>query len=246
MMSSRQTSPTLGQDNINSHNNDSSLASSEQNKNAAKRQQYTIREQLSEFPFWQMSVVMLVRFSEPVSFTSLFPYVYFMVKHLQPDKPESSIARYAGYISGSFALCQALTGVHWGRYSDKYGRKPILLIGLLGSALSLFWFGSATSYHMAMIARCVGGFLNGNVGVIRTAIGEIAPRRKHQALAMSTMSLLWQLGCVIGPVCIKLSICLYISSLTCYFYFLFYYCLLSGCWWCIGRSSKKSSTLVFQ
>lgn len=41
--------------------------------------------------------------------------------------------------------------------------------------------------------------LNGNVGVIRTAIGEIAPRRRHQALAMSTMSLLWQSGCVVGP-----------------------------------------------
>lgn len=210
MTSSRQahiqpTSPPTSGQGIDRQNNNSSPTTSEQNESTPKRQQYTIREQLSEFPFWQMSVVMLVRFSEPVSFTSLFPYVYFMVKHLRPDKPESSIARYAGYISGSFALCQALTGVHWGRYSDKYGRKPILLIGLLGSALSLFWFGSATSYHMAMIARCMGGFLNGNVGVIRTAIGEIAPRRKHQALAMSTMSLLWQLGCVIGPVCIKSS-----------------------------------------
>lgn len=165
-----------------------------------QRQQYSLRDQLDGFPFWQMAIVMIVRFSEPVSFTSLFPYVYFMVKHLQPGISEANIARYSGYISGSFALCQALTGVHWGRYSDKYGRKPILLIGLMGSAISLFWFGSATSYFMAMIARCFGGFLNGNVGVIRTAIGEIAPRRRHQALAMSTMSLLWQLGCVVGPV----------------------------------------------
>lgn len=163
------------------------------------REVFTLRDQLIGFPFWQMAVVMIVRFSEPVAFTSLFPYIYFMVKHLRPDGSVASIATYAGYISGMFALCQALTGVHWGRYSDKYGRKPILLIGLMGSAVSLFWFGCSTSYSMAMIARCFGGFLNGNVGVIRTAIGEIAPRRRHQALAMSTMSLLWQSGCVVGP-----------------------------------------------
>lgn len=164
------------------------------------RQQYTLMDQLSGFPYWQMFVIMTVRFSEPVSMTSLFPYVYFMVKHLRPEGTEASISRYAGYISGSFALCQALTGVHWGRYSDKYGRKPILLMGMLGTCISLFWFGTTQSYHMAMIARCLGGVLNGNVGVIRTAIGEIAPKRRHQALAMSTMSLLWQLGCVVGPV----------------------------------------------
>jgi len=162
-------------------------------------QSFTMREQLVGFPYQQVLVLMAVRFAEPVTFTSLFPYVFFMVKHLRPEDTEASVARYAGYISGSFALCQALTGVVWGNISDRYGRKPTLIIGLLGSAISMLWFGLADSFWWALVARSVGGLLNGNVGVLRTCLGEIAVERRHQALAFSTMPLLWQVGCVVGP-----------------------------------------------
>lgn len=164
-----------------------------------KNQKYTIREQLQGFPIVQVLVLMAARVAEPIGFTSLFPYVFFMVKHLRPEDSEASIARYAGYISGSFALCQALTGVLWGGLSDKYGRKPILVMGLLGSAFSMLSFGMAGTFWTALVARSMGGLLNGNVGVLRTVLGEIATERKHQALAFSTMPLLWQVGCVIGP-----------------------------------------------
>lgn len=164
-----------------------------------KEQRYTLAQQLQDFPYAQVIVLMAVRVAEPVAFTSLFPYVFFMVKHLRPADDESSVARYAGYISGMFALCQALTGVVWGSASDRYGRKPILILGLLGSAVSLVWFGTATSFATALAARSLGGLLNGNVGVLRTALGEVAVHRRHQALAFSTMPLLWQVGCVVGP-----------------------------------------------
>jgi MFS family permease len=162
-------------------------------------QSFTMREQLTGFPYQQVLVLMAVRFAEPVTFTSLFPYVFFMVKHLRPEDTEASVARYAGYISGSFALCQAFTGVVWGNISDRYGRKPTLIIGLLGSAFSMLWFGLAGNFWWALVARSVGGLLNGNVGVLRTCLGEIAVERRHQALAFSTMPLLWQVGCVVGP-----------------------------------------------
>ncbi|KAF5092192.1 hypothetical protein D0Z00_004696, partial [Geotrichum galactomycetum] len=131
-------------------------------------QSYTMREQLTGFPFQQILVLVAVRFAEPVTFTSLFPYVFFMVKHLRPEDSEANISRYAGYISGSFALCQAFTGVVWGNFSDHYGRKPTLIIGLLGSAFSMLWFGLAGNFWWALVARSVGGLLNGNVGVLRT------------------------------------------------------------------------------
>lgn len=164
-----------------------------------KKQHYTLREQLEGFPLLQILVIMAARVAEPIGFTSLFPYVFFMVKHLRPDDTEATVARYSGYIAGSFALCQALTGVFWGRLSDKYGRKPILALGLVGSAISMLSFGMAGSYWTALVARSLGGLLNGNVGVLRTVLGEIAVERKHQALAFSTMPLLWQVGCVLGP-----------------------------------------------
>ena len=178
-----------------------SPAQSPKSAGRPQKRTYTLAQQLQGFPVTQILILMVVRFAEPVAFTSLFPYVFFMVKHLRPHDSEASIARYAGYISGSFAACQALTGVVWGRASDKYGRKPLLIMGLMGSSLSMLWFGLAPwgGFWMALVARSLGGLLNGNVGVLRTALGEIASERRHQALAFSTMPLLWQVGCVVGP-----------------------------------------------
>ncbi len=159
----------------------------------------TMREQLDGFPFGQILIVALVRFAEPIAFTSVFPYLFFMVKDFGIAKSEGEIAQYAGYITGSFAMCQVISGIHWGRMSDKYGRKPIILISMIGSILGMIMLGFSTNIYMAIAARSVTGLLNGNVGVLRTMLGEIATERKHQALAFTVMPLLWQIGCVIGP-----------------------------------------------
>lgn len=151
------------------------------------------------FPWTQLLVVSLVRFSEPIAFTSLFPYVYFMVKdfHIAPNDAE--VSKYSGYLSSCFALCQVVSAYHWGQFSDIYGRKYALSLGLIGTCTSLMIFGFSKNFYMALIARCMMGLLNGNVGVLRTMIGEIATERKHQALAFSTMPLLFQFGSVVGP-----------------------------------------------
>lgn len=160
---------------------------------------YTFREQITGFPWSQMLILAAIRFAEPISFTSLFPYVYFMVRSFHEGKDEHLIARYAGYISGAFAFAQVLTGIAWGRFSDRHGRKPVVLIGMTGSIISLLIFGFSTNFYMAVGARVLAGLLNGNVSVIRTIIGEIATKRQHQPIAFTTMPLLWQIGCIIGP-----------------------------------------------
>lgn len=151
------------------------------------------------FPWAQISIIALVRFAEPIAFTSLFPYVFFIVKdfHIAPN--DADISKYAGYLSSTFAFSQFLTSYHWGRFGDKYGRKPALVIGLSGSIISLIIFGVSKTYWQALLARSVMGLLNGNVAIARTMIGEVTPERKHQALAFSTMPLFFQVGDVIGP-----------------------------------------------
>lgn len=163
-----------------------------------QQKNYTFRQQIQGMPWGQLTVVAIMRFAEPVSFTSLFPYIYFMVKSFHVC-PEHDVARYAGYISGAFALCQCATGILWGRISDRIGRKPVIIISLAGCAVSLLLLGFSKNFYMAVFARCVAGLLNGNVGVIRTLLGEIAKKRQHQAIAFSIMPLLWQIGCVTGP-----------------------------------------------
>lgn len=159
----------------------------------------TFREQMKNFPFWQMSVIIMIRFSEPISFTSLFPYVYFMVRDFHIAKDPSQISRFTGYLAASFALAQFLCCIHWGRLSDRIGRKYVLICGLLGSAVSLTIFGFSTNFYMALAARTTAGALNGNIAVLQTMVGEIATHRHHQSIAFSMLPLLWNVGCVVGP-----------------------------------------------
>ncbi|PVH13914.1 uncharacterized protein CXQ87_002033 [Candidozyma duobushaemuli] len=159
----------------------------------------TFREQLAGFPVRQMLVVSLIRFSEPLAFTSLFPYLYFMIRDFQIAPTEQEISKYSGYLASSFAFCQFLCAVQWGKASNRVGRKPVLLFGLFGTSLSLLLFGFSTNYYMALGARSLAGCLNGNIAVLRTMIGEICVERKHQALGFSTLPLLFNFGSVIGP-----------------------------------------------
>lgn len=81
-------------------------------------------------------------------------------------------------MQGAFAAAQLCTAMLWGRFSDKAGRKRILLLGLSGTALSCLGFGFSTSFYQALCFRMLGGALNGNVGVMRTMISEIVREKK--------------------------------------------------------------------
>lgn len=155
--------------------------------------------QLAGFPVKQMLVISLIRFSEPLAFTSLFPYLYFMIRDFHIAKEEKDISKYSGYLASCFAFCQFIFSVRWGKLSNRVGRKPVLLMGLLGTSISLILFGFSPNYYAALASRSLAGCLNGNVGVLRTTVGEIATQKKHQALAFSALPLLFNLGSVIGP-----------------------------------------------
>lgn len=151
------------------------------------------------FPVWQLGVICVMRFSEPLAFTSLFPYVYFMIRDFGIAESEAQISKYAGYLSSSFALTQFICTIQWGRVSDKIGRKYVLMTGLMGTSLMMLLFGFSTNYYMALFARSAMGCLNGNIAVLRTAIGEMVTKRSQQAIAFSSLPLLWNVGSVVGP-----------------------------------------------
>lgn len=64
--------------------------------------------------------------------------------------------------------------------SDRFGRKPILLLGCAGTMLSLLIVGFAPNFWIALLGRVVGGLLNGNIGVIQTMVGEIVKKPEHE------------------------------------------------------------------
>ena len=84
--------------------------------------------------------------------------------------------------------------------SDLYGRKPIVLCGILGTISATLAFGFSKSFLQALIARTVAGLLNGNVSVIRTMVADTVLERAHQARAFSGMPFVGNAGSILGPV----------------------------------------------
>ncbi len=110
-----------------------------------------------------------------------------------------SVAVYAGLVSGIFSLSQSLTGVAWGRASDVYGRKPAMLIGLIGLIITTILFGFSRTVSWALVTRGLAGMATGNVGIIRTTVAELVPHKELQPRAFSIMPLIWIVGSIFGP-----------------------------------------------
>ncbi|GAB2275039.1 Probable peptide/nitrate transporter At3g43790 [Dionaea muscipula] len=63
--------------------------------------------------------------------SSLFPFLYFMIRDFGIAKQVEDIGFYAGFVGSSFMVGRALTSIGWGVAADRYGRQPIILIGTL-------------------------------------------------------------------------------------------------------------------
>ncbi|KAL6718524.1 hypothetical protein ACLMJK_004616 [Lecanora helva] len=112
---------------------------------------------------------------------------------------KSSASFWAGIFISSFALAEACTALVWGGISDRVGRKPVLLIGCLGTLISLLIVGFSTNFWVALAGRFLGGLLNGNIGVIQTMVGELVKKPEHEPQAYAVMPFVWSIGTIVGP-----------------------------------------------
>ncbi|KAF4967058.1 hypothetical protein FSARC_5349 [Fusarium sarcochroum] len=148
------------------------------------------------FPTRQLLILAICRFSEPIAFNSILAYTFVMVKDLGIDEKDASL--YAGLLVSAYAVAEALTSMGWGILSDRIGRKPVVLMGLVGVALSSLIFGLAKHYWVALLARFVGGALNGNVSVMQTMVAEMVKLPEHEPKAYAVQPFVWTLGGIIG------------------------------------------------
>lgn len=86
-----------------------------------------------------------------------------MIEDFHETDDPNQISTYAGMMTTVFALAEFSTGAIWGRVSDKVGRKPVIVIALLGTATSMLLLGLSSNIMMALCARVLAGLLNGFV-----------------------------------------------------------------------------------
>ncbi|KAF9365190.1 hypothetical protein BGX34_010994 [Mortierella sp. NVP85] len=204
--------PTQTHDNVGSRNsNDRDVHQGDSSGSSAPQEP-------TPLPKLPLLVLSAVIFTEPVTSTILFPFVYFMVRfnfmdlclnhqaHQMIDsrdfhitENEDEIGFYCGLLASSFFFAQFCTSLFWGHMSDRYGRRPIILIGLCGSATTCILFGLSKSLAWAIVSLSMCGLLNGNVGVAKSMLGELSDQT-NQSQALSVFGFAWGMGMIIGPV----------------------------------------------
>lgn len=103
-----------------------------------------------------------------------------------------------GILFGSFSLMQLIFAPVLGRWSDRIGRRPILLLSILGTAISFLIMGLANTLWMLFLGRLLDGASGGNIPTAQAYIADVTPLEKRSA-AMGIIGAAFGLGFVIGP-----------------------------------------------
>jgi DHA1 family tetracycline resistance protein-like MFS transporter len=106
--------------------------------------------------------------------------------------------REVGLLFASYSVMQLIFSPVLGRLSDKYGRRPILLISLMGTCLGFLILGFATTLTMLFIGRIVDGISGGNISTAQAYIADITTK-ENRAKGMGLIGAAFGLGFVFGP-----------------------------------------------
>lgn len=137
-------------------------------------------------------VVFLIVFIDLVGFGIIIPLGPYYATQIGATPTE------VGILMAIYSLMQFLFSPFWGKLSDKMGRRPILLISLLGSSLSYLFFAFSTTFWMLLAARSFAGFFGANISTAMAYIADVT-EQKDRSKGMGLIGAAFGLGFILGP-----------------------------------------------
>src|SRR5437773_1036011 len=164
---------------------------------------YVLWKEVRKIPA-KLFTLMATAFVDMVGLLMIIPLLPFYVKELGGSGIDVlalhfGIGSISGFIVASFTIAQLLSAPMWGRFSDRVGRRPALLIALGASGIAYLIFGFAHSLLLLFLSRLVQGAGGGTVGVIQAYVAD-STDPKDRARALGWLSATTNLGVALGPV----------------------------------------------
>jgi MFS family permease len=140
----------------------------------------------------QLWVLMATVFVDMIGSLLVLPLLPFYATHL------GARPLVVALIISAFSFAQFLSAPLWGRFSDRYGRRPALLVGLASSTVAFALFGLANSIWLLVLFRLIQGAGGGTTGVVQAYVSDSVPPEKR-AEALGWISAATSAGVMIGP-----------------------------------------------
>jgi multidrug resistance protein len=141
----------------------------------------------------KLVVLMITAFIDMVGTLMIIPLMPFYAKNFGAN------GLVVGLLVSSFSVAQLLSAPIWGRFSDRYGRRPALVVGMMASAIAYVVFAYADSLWLLFLSRLVQGSGGGTVSVIQAYVADaVAPEQRAKGLGW--LSAATNAGVAIGPV----------------------------------------------
>ena len=140
-----------------------------------------------------LAVLMVTAFVDMVGLLMVIPLLPFYTTRLGGG------GLMVGLLVSSFSVAQLISAPMWGRVSDRYGRRPALMIGLGASAIAYIVFAFADSLLLLFLSRIIQGAGGGTVGVVQAYVAD-STEPENRAKSLGWLSAATNLGVAIGPV----------------------------------------------
>ena len=143
-------------------------------------------------------VLFLVTMIDMIGFGIIIPFLTYLVQDLAAEEGVVRIGLWVGLLMTGYSFGQFLFSPIWGSLSDRIGRRPVLMIGLVGNTVFFTAFGLSSTLLFALAMRFLSGVFNGNIAVARAYIGDVSTP-KQLATRMGLIGAAFGLGFTIGP-----------------------------------------------
>ena len=139
-----------------------------------------------------MFVILLVVAIDLIGFGIIIPFLPFYAESFGASPQRVTM------LMAVFSLAQFIAAPFWGALSDKYGRKIIICITLLGSIIAYLFLSFASSLLTLFIARAMAGFMAGNISAAQAYIADITTK-ENRTKAMGLFGAAFGVGFILGP-----------------------------------------------